>query len=183
MEVPSWMHVAHRLPGRLRVRLPALRHSTEEAQQLIDELVRLEGVSQAQARLSTGSVLVHYDPDDVDEAEVIAHLTDAARAVAARVGRSPGDLGRAERRAESMAHATVQFFREVDRDIERVTDGAVDLGTLVTAGFVIAGALQVVSARKIPAPPWFNLAWWGFRTFMTLESEKVGLRPAPPAVR
>jgi hypothetical protein len=22
-------------------------------------------------------------------------------------------------------------------------------------------------------PPWFNLAWWGFRTFMTAEQEEI----------
>ena len=178
MALPSWIHVAHRLPGRVRVRLSALRPDAEGAQQLIDDVVGLAGVSEAHARLSTGSVLVHYDPDEVEEAEVIARLLSAARGVAERVGRSPGELGRIERRTESLARATARFFREADRDIERATDGAIDLGTLLTAGFVLAGALQVMTARKIPAPPWFNLAWWGFRTFMMLESQKVGVRPS-----
>jgi hypothetical protein len=41
----------------------------------------------------------------------------------------------------------------------------------VTSGFLMAGALRVVLHHELPAPQWFNLAWWGFRTFMTFEKE------------
>jgi hypothetical protein len=47
----------------------------------------------------------------------------------------------------------------------------------VTSGFLVAGALRLMLYRELPASQWFNLAWWGFRTFMTFEKEA----PAPPA--
>ena len=47
------------------------------------------------------------------------------------------------------------------------------MGTLTTFGFLGAGALNVALRRQAPAPPWFNLAWWGIRTFMLFEADAV----------
>ena len=29
-------------------------------------------------------------------------------------------------------------------------------------------------------PPWFNLAWWGYRTFMTNEQDEISSLDEPP---
>ncbi len=71
--------------------------------------------------------------------------------------------------AKNLAH----MVRELDRDIRRKSDGSVDLGTLVTLGLFGAGAAEVVATGKMPAPPWFNLAWWGVRTFVSAEHEEI----------
>lgn len=44
--------------------------------------------------------------------------------------------------------------------VAALTGGGIDLGVLMTSVFVVAGAAKVVLKRKLPAPPWFNLAWW-----------------------
>ena len=48
-----------------------------------------------------------------------------------------------------------------------------DLGVLATLGLIGAGAAEIVVTGKLPIPPWFNLAWWGFRTFMTTEQPEI----------
>ena len=67
----------------------------------------------------------------------------------------------------------------------RSTDGRLDLGAVTGLGFLAVGAAEIASARTVPAPPWFNLAWWAFRTFTLFgrdeaepESEPSG-EPAP----
>jgi hypothetical protein len=65
-------------------------------------------------------------------------------------------------------------------DAIAATPGAVDLGTLATLAFVGAGALEVAVSKKLPMPPWFNLAWWGFRTFMTVEKPEIDATASPP---
>jgi hypothetical protein len=67
----------------------------------------------------------------------------------------------------------MEAFRGLDEELLRITEGGMDLGVLVTLGFVVAGAFEVMVTQKIPAPPWFNLAWWGFRTFMTVEAPAI----------
>jgi hypothetical protein len=55
------------------------------------------------------------------------------------------------------------------------SDGSVDLGTLATLGMLGAGAVQVATTGALPFAPWFNLAWWGFRTFVTSEQQEIRL--------
>jgi hypothetical protein len=31
----------------------------------------------------------------------------------------------------------------------------------------------------VPLPPWFNLAWWGFRTFVTTEQAAIRAETEP----
>ena len=52
--------------------------------------------------------------------------------------------------------------------------GAVISGYAILDGFDLgAGAADVIASGKLPLPPWFNLAWWGFRTFMTTEQPEI----------
>jgi len=40
----------------------------------------------------------------------------------------------------------------------------------------------VLLKGEIVSPPWFNLAWWGFRTFMTFERD-AGDHPEEPPTK
>ena len=73
----------------------------------------------------------------------------------------------------TLARTLVATVRGIDTDIRRGTDGTVDLGTLATLGFLGAGALEIAATGTLPLPPWFNLAWWGFRTFVTTEQAEI----------
>ncbi|MGD9765792.1 MAG: hypothetical protein AB7V27_19020 [Candidatus Binatia bacterium] len=64
-------------------------------------------------------------------------------------------------------------MRGLDDDIWRATGGNFDLGTLAGLAFLGAGAVEVGVTRKLPMPPWFNLAWWAFRTLVIFESEEA----------
>jgi hypothetical protein len=59
------------------------------------------------------------------------------------------------------------------------TDGRLDLGILAAMGFLAVGATEIIVTRKLPAPPWFNLAWWAVRTFTTFESKVMEAPTAP----
>jgi hypothetical protein len=73
----------------------------------------------------------------------------------------------------SLARKLVAAMRGIDADLRRASEGTVDLGTLTTFSFLGAGALEIATTGQLPLPPWFNLAWWGFRTFVTTEQEEI----------
>jgi hypothetical protein len=162
------VQLVHTIPGRTRLRCSWIRGAPDAAGHLAERLASLSGVREVRARPYTGGVLVTH-ARELDP----RHLVDAAR--------DEGDaelvLGRGERRpppraqpvSASVARAAALFFRELNDDLLRASDGRADLGTLATLGFLGAGALEVVATKQLPIPPWFNLAWWGFRTFMSLE--------------
>ena len=43
--------------------------------------------------------------------------------------------------------------------------------TQTGVGFLAVGAAEILGSRALPAPPWFNLAWWAYRTFTTTGGE------------
>ena len=91
-----------------------------------------------------------------------------------RLGEQVGEVFAAARDADDdRVGDPIEAGRELDRDIRRSSEGAADLGVLATLGFFAAGAAEVVGSGELPLPPWFNLAWWGFRTFMTTEATAI----------
>lgn len=62
--------VRHRLPGRLRLGVVSLTGNHQLAKQLGDQLGLLEGIDQIQANVTTGSLLIQYDPEQLDETTV-----------------------------------------------------------------------------------------------------------------
>lgn len=163
--------IAHSSPGRLRMRLDWLREQPGRAEQVADELAALEGVVEVRARRSTGSVLCLYDAAAVDTGRIVETLAAICNARA----ESAGDLGTAATSrpaSRSVANALMQGFDEIDRDLRAMTEGRLDLGTLAALGFLGIGAAEVVATRRMPIPPWFNLAWMAFRTFTAFEHEE-----------
>lgn len=166
-----WIQVVHHIAGRTRLHAPALRRDTARCEELADALAALPGVREAHVRPYTGSALVLHDR--AVSAQSLAEA--AASAIDARV-LAPGESAPVPDYVppfSSVARTLAQAVREIDRDILRKSDGTVDLGTLAALGLFGAGAAQIVATGKLQQPPWFNLAWWGFRTFVTTEQEEI----------
>lgn len=167
----SWIQTVHELPGRTRLLSPVLRRNETRCEQLADALAATQGIREVRVRPYTGSVLVEHDRELSANAivEAAARVLD----VAVLQPGMPPPLADQVPAFSSVAQHLVHVFRDLDRDIRRKSDGTVDLGTLVTLGLVGAGAAKVVASRTLPAPPWFNLAWWGVRTFVSSEHEEI----------
>ena len=64
----------HALPGRLRVKLAAIKKAPAAAKELEQRLRQEPGVARAIANPLTGSVLVHYDPACTGVQAILARL-------------------------------------------------------------------------------------------------------------
>lgn len=172
----TWLLVVHHLPERTRLRSSVLRKTPAACTRLADALAAVPGVREVRVRPYTGSALILHDPGATLEAliEVACRALDGARVLAP--GEAP-PLSAAVPAFSSLRQKLAAIAREIDCDIRRSSDGSVDLGTLATLGFAGAGAAQVAASGELPMPPWFNLAWWAYRTFMTTHN---GAPPAAP---
>jgi hypothetical protein len=167
-----WIAIVHHLPDRTRLRCPTVRRDDDACARLAEALAAVSGVRAAKVRPYTASALVLHD-------ETVALSTLIAAALEAtgcyRV-LGPGEAPPPEATVpplSSLAQTTARIVHQLDRDIRAATGGLVDLGTAATIGFLGAGALEVLTTRKLPMPPWFNLAWWGYSTFVTAEQEEI----------
>jgi hypothetical protein len=172
-----FIQLVHALPGRARFRLPWLHDQRwpEEVTRLADDLARMPGMKEVQIRAYTGSVLCLYDAQRLDDAAIQAELV---RLTGVEITIGPGERPPVDdtlRRAGpgDVAQELARFFKNLDDEILTATRGKLDMGTLATFGFLGAGALNVAIGSKATAPPWFNLAWWGLRTFMLFEGDAV----------
>jgi hypothetical protein len=66
----------HIVPGRLRLKLRALKHSPDRAEQLAATARQVSGVTNATANPRTGSLLVLFDPARTGCALILDHTRD-----------------------------------------------------------------------------------------------------------
>jgi hypothetical protein len=175
---PRVIRLAHASPGRLRVRLHWLHEDRDAAVALADHLAGLDGVIDVAVRPHTGSVLCRYDERRTDGARLLAAVRRHTRV--ASVLRADQPLPAAARpgarSGSSLGRVLADLVRGLDADVAEATGGRIDLGVLAGLGLLGAGAAEIAVTRQIPAPPWFSLAWWAFRTFTMFEPP-----PAAPA--
>lgn len=67
----SYVHVT---TGRLRLKVPKIKRSDSLAGRVEDLLVKIEGVTSAEANPITGNVLVRFDSNVIDHDDVISCL-------------------------------------------------------------------------------------------------------------
>ena len=176
---PRIIQIVHVSDGRIRLRLAWLHHAPDDATTLADALAALPGMVEVSVRPRTGSVLCAYDPDLLDAERIVTTVRRHTRVAAVL---RPGEQlpepprGRAVPTGSSVARAMAASFSAIDRDVLAATDGRLDLGTLTGLGFLAAGAAEIAATRTLPAPPWFNLAWWALRTFTLFDHSA----PEPP---
>jgi len=66
----------HKVPGRLRVKLPQLRNHPHRSRRVRELLEAQAGVQAVSANELTGSVLIHYDSDLLEEQRILALLRE-----------------------------------------------------------------------------------------------------------
>jgi hypothetical protein len=168
----NYLQVVHVIPGRTRLRCPAIREDRAAADRLAEALSQLRGVREVKVRPYTGSILVTHDSSVTVDALVDTAKRVLACSLVVKLGEEPPVPTEVPELAQ-IARQLAQAVGSLDRDLLRFTEGDVDLGTLVTLGFFGVGAVQAVVDRELELPPWFQLAWWGYRTFMTAEQDEI----------
>ena len=167
----------HAIAGRARFRLSWLHTARQpgEAERIADDLARLPGIREVLVNPFTGSLVCLFDPDRLDVSAILIELGRMTGGEVVERGRSESVPRAAQRRdgPGEVARQVTQVFKDLDDEILGATNGKLDLGTAATFAFVGAGALSVAFGNKLSSPPWFNLAWWGLRTFMLFEADAV----------
>ena len=83
----------HEVPGRLRIKIPALRRNTQLAREIQTVLGSFSGIRSTSVNTLTGSITVHYDPALVYPGAVLTFLSREEYIGATRVvsSRQPTD--------------------------------------------------------------------------------------------
>lgn len=164
--------IIHELPWRVRLRAPDLVGHVSACERIAAQLMAESLADTVRVQSSTGSVLLEAEERALDAKGLCARLEELVLEEHDDNGRPlvhhdahPGPT----RVARAVAHS---FFR-INERIRYSLDDRADLASLLPVFFAIGGAAEVLSSKKLPAPPWFNLLWWSVRSFMTFNVQAV----------
>ena len=149
------LDIVHRIPGRLRVRVP----SAVPAEQLSQQIAALAGVTSAVWSPLTRGLLVRYDPERAAEAEIVgaiarhAHVDVTSPAPPTANGRRP-----------TLVSTASALFGAVDARISGATGGALALGVVVPAVLTLWAARELLRGRAAPLA-WSSALWYAHGLF------------------
>lgn len=120
----------HHIPGRLRVRVGALKGNPCAAHKVATMLREVEGVGQVEANTLTGSVLIHYDHQTTSGTQLLALLCSHGHLQTAVTVRTP-----------QRARVEQQFAEKAVKKLAQVAVGYVVESALERAAFALIAAV------------------------------------------
>lgn len=131
--------LAHVSPGRLRVKFPDLRGQSEQLESLCEACVKLPGVTQAEGRTSTGSVIILVEGDT--DAVIRAASAEGVFSISAEI--------EAEQRSNPAADAKAWEAR-ADSLLSVLGGSSGNLRHASALAFLFMAMLQAASGRIMP---------------------------------
>jgi len=165
------IRVAHAIPGRIRIRIPALKGNPMLGREVAEHVWTLTGVRWVETNASTGSLLVQYDPENPAWRDQIEDMVGSlvpllpeldVRSMAEAFSSVPGSTSLAASLRGERVHA---FVRNVNDRVGAATGGA-DLALLFPLALIALGVQGFFFTEKLRFPQWFDLLWFGLGTFM-----------------
>lgn len=154
------VHVAHAIPGRIRLKVPDISASPDVVAEVQHRLASWEVLRDVEMNLDSSSVVVYYDVESTDG--VLDKLESLFGGFSSH--------GVAPRRTLKGA-AIADLFQKVDKQVEQRT--GVGLRLLVPVLLLACAVLALMGAalrgRKLPLPSWYDLLWFAFNTFIILN--------------
>jgi hypothetical protein len=148
---PEGLTVVHRVPGRLRVRIPPAART----EGLVDAILALPGVRAASWSPRTRGLLVLHD---TDAGTIVDRIADHAGVDATTPG-SPVTGAR-----PTLAAAVTSVFSEADARVTRASGGLVTLGALVPLALTVWAAREMLRGRTAPLA-WSTALWYAHGLF------------------
>jgi hypothetical protein len=174
----SHAHIVHHTPGRLRLKLSGAKGNADFLAQVKESLGPMQGVREIEVNSVTGSVLVHYDPENFADFhhDVNDHASQNdlfAIQHQPPITKVDEAVDKMEREAEYLAkrshtaRVVVDFLHDLDVKVKQTTNNAVDLKVLVP----LALAVYSITVIELSAatPMWATLGLFSFNHFLELH--------------
>jgi hypothetical protein len=129
-------YLVHSIPGRIRLRVPERRGDCGFFDEIRRQLQGLDTVSRVETNPVTASVLVYHEGE----------ISDLA---IQSVGTDIGDLVEFVPHAPPVAQLLCMETEKVDRNIQDLTAGELDLGTLTSFGLLAMATAHLLSGQQL----------------------------------
>ncbi len=179
------LHVAHQVPGRIRLKIPSAKGNPDLLDQIKSTFGVIPGVEQITVNAVTGSVVLHYDVDRHDEfhGDLQNHYSQSAP-------KPPPDqidelANKIQEEAEflaehsHLARGIVDFFKAWDRQIKIASRNTVDLKIVLAA--LIIGFTFIEVGAGAATPVWVTVVIFSLNHFVEMHPPGHKIRAAAAA--
>jgi hypothetical protein len=170
--------LAHHVPGRLRLRLGAGTDADDVLSRIESALATRAGYERAEYRPGTRSLVVRYNPAEVDSQRLIDSWLPVA---GIEVLSTPAPERDRHAGSTVVGNRIVDAVGSVNRSIGQATRGALDLRDAFPLTLFAFGVQRVAQGNLQPVP-WYNLLYYGYSTFFSLHARRTAAPPEPDAV-
>jgi hypothetical protein len=154
--------VSH-FPGRLRVRAETFRTLPEVGDEVAARVKEEPGVLEVKASPLTGSLLVLYEPRELQLPRLVQVLVRAGGLRGIEV-----DASEDWSKQPPQGRRVRETLGAWNRSVQDLTRGKVDVRTAVPGSLAAAGAAMFLAGRR-RIPEWYDLLFWAFVTFSNLN--------------
>jgi hypothetical protein len=171
--------VVHHVPGRLRMKVETSEDADALVSRIETNLATRPGFVRAESRPATRSVIVHYNPAQLE----LEHLLDEGWLAAGIELLESGTRMIAKAgNGTKVGHRIVTSVGAVNGGIGRSTGGLLDLRDIFPLTLFAFGLRRLAQGNLQPMP-WYNLLYYGYSTFYALHGRKSGpSAPDPDAI-
>jgi cation transport ATPase len=190
----SHASVAHHVPGRIRIRILLGKDNPELLETIKKVYSRAHGVQRVEVSADTGSMVLYYDPEQVDDIESLIggesardehrnHTGHDAYAPHHHHHHMPpeskiSEMSRKlEEEAEFLAdhshtaRVIVDAVKAVDRSIKRASGNNLDLKILIPLGLAGLTFLEIGAAAATPM--WVTLVLFSINHFVEMKAHDM----------
>jgi len=152
-------HVTHRMPRRLRLKVPAKRRDIGYFDAITQHFSSVNGLESVEANPLTATVLITHDLD------IDALLLEAQEKGFFSLQRTspPPDI--------NIHQAVSTRFSDIDQQLKGFTKGSLNVGGAAFLALVGVGLYQI-SRGNFAAPAWYTAFWYAMNIF--LKSRESG---------
>jgi hypothetical protein len=177
--------VVHAIPGRIRLKVAALRGNPALTEAIQDRLAAVRGIDWVETNPRTGSVLILYEVERLRSDESVQALSEALQPLFPGLERLDLPALVASRHTNG-SHRPVRLDRKItgllgslNSGVGRAMGGA-DLRVLVPVLLFALGVRSLMVTDQVRFPTWYDFIWFSFGTFLALNP-LVESRPEVPA--
>jgi hypothetical protein len=157
--------IEHKIPGRIRMKVPHGKNNPAILKAYSAAFASIPGIAKVEARPETGSIVIQYDPRCEDDFHHHLHHACAQHDTHVHTDR-PGDeidaiASKIENEAEflaqhsAIARVTVDFAKNMDRELKTLTENTVDMKILLAGGLAAFTFLEI--GAEAATPMWVTL--------------------------
>lgn len=144
------------LPGRVRFRTETLIGNEQAEAATVENLPKIPGVQSVQVNVTSGSVLILYDPEELSPELLLTAMLKL--------------LGLEEEFLRTPEPAVARELRNIGESLNRtvyeVTGGLVDLRTAILITLAAGGMYKLGRDSLRAFPAGFTLLWWAYTSLL-----------------